>query len=196
MIRCDCEQFGHFWLPMVIVGGLVILTSWIGQVSYHPVAVSNGALNHDPDYFVDDLDGVAYDEAGVPRYHLTAVKLLHYLDDDTTTLDAPRFVRDGPGVPRVDVQAKRGKVSPDGKIVYLYDDVYLKQQAMTAEGLPIEMRTDYLKVLTDDERMSSDHPVVVTQGASRMNGHAMQADGKARTFVMEGRVKGIYETKH
>jgi len=192
MIRCDCEQFQHFWLPLVIVGGLVVLTAWIGQVADHSIVVQAVKPGHDPDYFVDGLKAVAYDDAGVPRYHLTAVRLQHYMDDDTTTLESPLFVRDGPDVARVEAVAKRGKVSPDGKIVYLYDDVNMHQQAR-AGGLPIEMRTDYLKVLTDEDRMSSNRPVVVTQGGSRLSGNAMQADGKARTFRMEGRVKGIYE---
>lgn len=190
------QSIHHYWLPLAIVGGLVLLTTWLGQISRGlPVPSAAGKPGHVPDYFVDDLKAVGYDVAGVPRYHMTAKKMVHFLDDDTTQLESPAFLRDGPGVPKVDARSKRGQVSPKGEIVYLIDDVNVTQTGMD-NPLPIEMQTQYLKIWPNEDRIASDRPVVVRQGASVIHGNAMQADGKARTFDMESGVKGLYEQHH
>jgi lipopolysaccharide export system protein LptC len=131
---------------------------------------------------------------GVPRYHLDVKRMLHFMDDDTTMLEAPRFVRDGPDVPWVEASAERGKVSSKGEIVYLIDNVHMRQESRTG-GLPIEVSTQYLEVMPNEDRVATDRPVVVRQGTSRLSGNAMQADGRARTFGMDGRVKGYYENR-
>lgn len=186
----------HYWFPLVIVGGLVVLTAWMGQLAdRHPVAADTAALGHNPDYFVDNLRATAYDVAGVPRYHLTASKMVHYMDDDMTSLENPVFLRDGPGVPQVQAESRHGKVSPDGKIVYLIDDVHVTQDSLSG-GPPIEFTTQYLKVLPDADQLSTDRPVVLRQGTSVVTGNTMAADGKERTLQLSGRVKGLYESHH
>lgn len=186
----------HYWFPLLIVGGLVVLTAWLGQLAdRHPVQTRSVSVGHDPDYFVDDLRATAYDAAGVPRYHLTASKMVHYMDDNTTSLESPIFLRDGPGVPRVQAVSDHGKVSPDGKIVYLIDDVRVTQDSLSG-GMPVTLTTQYLKVLPDADQLSTDRPVVLKQGASVVTGNSMAADGKERTLELSGRVKGLYETHH
>lgn len=186
----------HYWFPLLIVGGLVVLTAWLGQLADRRPATANTAvLGHNPDYFVDNLRATAYDVAGVPRYHLTASKMVHYMDDNTTSLENPVFLRDGPGVPRVQAVSDHGKVSPDGKIVYLIDDVRVTQDSLSG-GLPIDLTTQYLKVVPDADQLSTDRPVVLRQGTSVVTGNTMAADGKERTLQLSGRVKGLYETHH
>jgi lipopolysaccharide export system protein LptC len=186
----------HYWFPLLIVGGLVVLTAWLGQLAdRRPATANTAALGHNPDYFVDDLRATAYDVAGVPRYHLTASKMVHYMDDDTTNLESPVFLRDGPGVPRIQAESSHGKVSPDGKIVYLIDDVHVTQDSLSG-GLPIDLTTQYLKVVPDADQLSTDRPVVLRQGTSVVTGNAMAADGKERTLELSGRVKGLYESHH
>jgi lipopolysaccharide export system protein LptC len=153
------------------------------------------APGHNPDYFVDDLHATAYDMAGTPRYHLTASKVVHYMDNDRTALESPVFLRDGPGVPRVTAQSRHGLISPKGEIVYLYDEVRMSEDGM-AGGQPIEMTTEYLKIMPNDDRLSTEKPVILHQGSSVLTGNAMAADGKARTLQLTGRVKGIYEIRH
>lgn len=194
MIRHDWSQFQHFWLPLVIVGGLVLLTTWLGQVSDHPLQIGGGKVGHDPDYFVDDMKAVAYDAAGVPRYHLTVKHMQHFMDDDTTTLEAPNFLRDGPGVPRMEAHSDRGTISPNGDIIYLFNDVRMRQDSLSGD-LPIEVSANYLKVMPNQDRVSSNRPVTITQGSSKLSADALKADGKARTFEMDGRVKGVYEVQ-
>jgi lipopolysaccharide export system protein LptC len=184
----------HYWLPLAILGGLVLLTAWLGQLAEQRPVQGNVAPGHNPDYFVDDLHATAYDIDGTPRYHLSASKMVHYMDDDTTTLQSPTFLRDGPGVSRVSARSSRGLVSADGEIVYLFGGVHMTEDN-AAGGAPIELATQFLKVMPNADRLSTDKPVTLTQGTSVLTANSMSADGKKRTMDLRGQVKGIYETQ-
>jgi len=129
----------------------------------------------------------------VPRYHLSASKMVHYIDDNTTTLESPTFVRDGPGVARVAARSSHGEVSADGEIVYLLGSVHVAEDGLGGQ-LPIELTTQYLKILPNEDRLSTDRPVTLRQGDSMVTANSMMANGKERTMQLNGRVKGIYET--
>lgn len=181
-----------FWFPLAIVGGLVILTAWLGQLAEAPQVSGDGAIGHDPDYFVEDFDATAFDASGAPRYRLNAVRMTHYMDDDTAELEAPRFVREGLGMARVVVRSLRGLVSPEGESVYFLGDVRMLQERLDG-GSPMELTTEYLRVIPDLNLIRTEKPVRLKDGHGELRGGAMVADGKRRTLVMTGRVKGVYE---
>lgn len=195
MIGSHWQQVQHYWLPLVIVGALVLLTTWLGQLAEKQPMQASVAPGHNPDYFADDLHATAYDVAGTPRYHLTASKMVHYMDNDTTTLESPVFLRDGPGVPRVTARSSHGLVSANGETVTLLDGVQVIQESQS-DGAPLVLTTEYLKILPNTDRLSTDKPVILHQASSVVTGNSMAADGKARTLQLSGRVKGIYETHH
>lgn len=185
----------NFWLPLAIVGGLVVLTAWLGQLAQAPTPQGKSGIGHDPDYFVEDFNATAFDLSGQPRYRLSAVRMTHFMDDDTTTLDAPWFVREGAGMARVVVRSLHGLVSSKGDNVYFFGDVRMMQERLVA-GPPLELASEYLWVMPESSRIWTDKPVVLKEGSSRVSGSGMAADGKKRTLELKGRVKGIYENHH
>jgi lipopolysaccharide export system protein LptC len=121
--------------------------------------------------------------------------MVHYMDNDTSTLESPVFLRDGPGVPRMTARSSHGLVSANGETVTLLDEVQVTQDSETGAP-PMELTTEYLKVMPNADRLSTDKPVILQQGSSVLTGNSMAADGKARTLQLSGRVKGIYEIHH
>jgi lipopolysaccharide export system protein LptC len=182
----------HFWLPLAIIGGLVVLTAWIGQLAQAPQARGDEAPGHDPDYFVEDFNATAFAVSGEPRYRLAAVRMTHFMDDDTTELAAPRFVREGTGMATVVVRSLRGLVSPDGKDVHFLGDVRMLQEGQDGRP-PLELSSEYLRVIPDLDQIRTNKPVRLKEAGSELRGDAMVADGKQRTLELTGRVKGIYE---
>lgn len=192
MTGATFQHFRNFWLPLVIIGVLVVLTAWLGQLAQVPQSNGTGKVGHKPDYFVENFNATAFDVSGEPRYRLNAVRMIHYMDDDTTTLDAPWFVREGAGVTRVVVRALRGLVSPDGENVDFIGGVRMMQER-AAGRTPMELTTEHLRVVPDRDLISTDRPVVLKEGGSEVRGQAMVADGRQRTLELQGRVKGVYE---
>lgn len=195
MTGAGLQHARNFWLPLAILAGLVVVTAWIGQLARAPQARDDGVLGHDPDYFVEDFNAVAFDAAGQPRYRLSAVRMTHFPDDDTTELTAPRFVREGTEMARVVVRSLRGLVSPDGENVYFLGDVRMLHERLH-DGAPMELASEYLRVVPDQDLIRTDKPVALTDGRNRLYGAAMVADGQRQTLELKGRVKGIYENHH
>lgn len=181
-------------LPLAVVAALAALTFWLNQVSVEPLPQDDSAFRHDPDLIVENFVATAFDRHGYPRYALAAVKMTHYMDDDTTVLEAPRFEQHSPMVPIVRATAKRGFVSSQGDHVHLLDQVRLTREP--TPGVPeLVMTTEYLHITPEAELMRTDKPVEVHQGASWVTADSLYADGKARTLELKGQVRGMYEIK-
>lgn len=191
MIGSGTQHSRSYWLPLVILAGLVLATGWLGQLARAPQTRGEAGMGHDPDYFVEDFSAMAYDAGGLPRYRLNAVRMTHYMDDDTTELIAPRFVREGGAMARVVVRSLRGLVSPDGESVYFLGDVRMLHER-PADGAPMELSSEYLRVIPDRDLIRTDKPVRLSDGGNVLQGAAMVADGREGTLELKGRVKGIY----
>lgn len=181
-----------FWLPLVVLTGLVFLSAWIGQLARGPRVQGDGAFGHYPDYFVEDFNALAFDVSGEPRYRLSAVNMTHFADDDTTELKAPRFVRSGSNMARVVIRSQRGLVSSDGENVYFLGDVRLLHERLQ-DGAPMELTTEYLRVIPELDQIRTDKPVRLLEGPNRLYGDTLLLDGNQRTVLLKGHVKGIYE---
>lgn len=189
------RQSHYFWLPLAVAGGLALLTAWLGQLAQAPLGRDGSVFGHDPDYFVEDFRATAFDVGGVPRYRLTADRMVHYMDDDSTALEEPRFGREGPKVSRVQVRSKRGLVSADGENVYFLGNVRMEQDG-ARDRPPLELTTEYLRVIPDHDIIRTDKPVTLREGKSLLTASGMVADGGKRSLVFAGRVKGVYESRH
>jgi len=82
--------------------------------------------------------------------------------------------------------------SPDGKDVYFLGDVRMMQERPSGRP-PLELTTEYLRVIPDIDQIRTDKPVLLKEAGSELRGDTMVADGEQRTLELKGRVKGIYE---
>lgn len=182
-----------YWLPLFIAGLLAALTFWLARLAQTAAPVDMGGFGHDPDYIIERFSATAFDAQGEQRYLLAAERMTHYMDDDTTALEQPRFAIQEGGHPRWRADAVRGVVSANGENVHLLDDVRV-QQAAAAQ--PVVLTTQYLWVIPEAEMLRTDKPVTLRQGASVVTAQGMELDGRQRTLILAGRVKGTYESRH
>lgn len=178
------------WLPLFLAAALAGLTWWLNHATTIADKQDHGGFSHTPDYFLDNFRATAFDANGQTLHVLRARHMVHYMDDDTTSLTEPRYEHHGATGPEVRVQARRGVVSGNGDHVHFLDDVRLIREADGGEAL--ELRTSYLHVTPDAQQMQTHKPLVVQMGTSTLNASAMRADGKQRSMVFAGRVKGTY----
>lgn len=181
-------------LPLSIILVLLVLTHWLGRLAELPVQEDMRGFGHDPDYTVEHFQAVAFDASGQPRYRLSADKMVHYMDDDTTTLDQPRFVREADTRPRITARSSRGLISPNGQDVYFLGSVVIEQEAASRQEAAT-LTTEFLHVVPDANLMRTDKPVVMHQGSSVVTAGGMKADGNRHTLELVGGVRGLYE-KH
>ncbi len=91
---------------------------WLSQRVTKPQPVAKTGLRHEPDYVIGDFTSWAYDERGQRRYRLSAVRLAHYPDDDTSRLDSPYLIQFGNGAP-VHTRADHGVLSDNNSRILM-----------------------------------------------------------------------------
>ena len=176
-------------LPLLLLTLLVALTFWLDQASHVDDPRNDGKGRHDPDFVVDSFTVRRYDAEGHLQHLLTARKMLHYTDDDSTEVSGPALSYFGSGR-RTDIAAPRAWLGPEGKELRLLDDVHVVQQATATEPATLLTTTELL-VYPDDELARSDKPVTIAQGSSVITGSGLEADNKLQLFKLLGRAHAV-----
>jgi len=179
-------------LPLILVGMLVAFTFWLDRLA-QPVALGTaGASRHDPDYMVDGFSAIRMNESGAASYTLSAAKMVHYPDDDTTLLTAPRFVSLGSAKAPVTITASQAVVSTNGEHVYFQDDVRVTRAAF-GDSSELMMRTAFLHVIPDDSLARTDRTVTITDAAATVTAVGLELNSETRVIKLLSNVRGTYD---
>lgn len=142
-----------------------------------------------PDFIVDNVVLTQFDERGQASYKLLAERLSYFNENDDIELSSPHLVTLQPGEPQLQASSKRARVTNAGEKVLMQGDVLLRREA--AAGRPaLAVRTERMTVVPDVEQFSSDVPVVIDQGASRLEGATMDYDNLKRRLTLSGGLRG------
>jgi lipopolysaccharide export system protein LptC len=178
-------------LPIMLMLFLGALTLWLRITMEAPAKIGNGHDRHDPDAIIDNFTVTRLDERGAAQYTLTASRMLHFADDDSTELAAPQVVKLGEG-PTVTITAERGTVTRDGAEAFFHGNV-LVVRAATTEREELRVSTDYLHVLAEKNIARTDRAVTITEGRSVLSGVGMEFDENARRFALFSQVRGRFD---
>ncbi len=179
--------------PVTLMLALALLTFYLERTVHEEP--SNPALRrHDPDYVVTNFSSTTYDRDGAPLTMLSAAKMLHYPDDDTTELLAPRVVQTKPDEPRVSVSAERGALSGNGEEVFLYDNVVMLRDA-AGDRPPARLTTSFLHLLRDRSLARTDREVTIVEDRRSLSGRGMEYNNDTRQFYLYADVHGRFESR-
>ena len=174
--------------PLLLVGVLAALTFWLQRVSEGPAGDRSGRHRHDPDFIIDNFSLRTFGATGKLQHTLKATRMMHYPDDDTTTVTAPHVLFHA--TPPTQLSAEEALVSKDATQVRLLRNVRLHRGGHDG-GLPLEAVTARLDVLPELETASTDTPVTITQGRSVVTGSGLTADNKTQQTSLFGPVRGV-----
>jgi lipopolysaccharide export system protein LptC len=146
---------------------------------------------HDPDYLVTNFTTTTYNREGDAETVMSAARMVHYPDDDTTELFAPRVVQAKPQQPRYSVRAERGQLSRDGDEIFLYGDVLLVRDAL-AEQPEARMTTEFLHILRDRSLVRTDRQVKIVEGGRSLSGRGMEYNNESRELVLRSEVQARF----
>ena len=130
-----------------------------------------------------------YNREGAAETMLSAAKMVHYPDDDTTELVAPRVVQTQARRAAITVRADRGQLSRDGDEIFLYDNVVLVREAGAGPGAA-RMTTEFLHVVRDRSLVRTDREVKIVEGSRVAAGprHGVQ-QRDAASFTLHAEVR-------
>jgi lipopolysaccharide export system protein LptC len=172
--------------PLGLMLALALLTFYLERTVREDDAPA-ALRRHDPDYFVTNFTTTTYSGDGSVETVMSAERMVHYPDDDTTELFAPRVVQAKPHQPRFSVRAERGQLSRDGDEIFLYGGVLLVRDA-SAEGPEARMTTEFLHVLRERSLVRTDREVKIVEGGRSLQGRGMEYNNDTRELVLRADV--------
>ena len=180
------------WFPVVLLAAVAATTVWLDQQVQPPERSRDGKARHDPDYVVENLAATRFGPDGLPRYSLSARHMVHYPDDDTTHLQAPKLVNFSGANATVTVTSKTAMVSSNGENAYLKDDVRLVRAAYAGQS-ELTMQTSYLHVIPDADIAKTDQPVRVSDARIVITAVGLEFNNQTRILKLLSNVRGRYE---
>jgi lipopolysaccharide export system protein LptC len=177
--------------PLGVMLALALLTFYLER-TVRDEDLPAAPRRHDPDYFVVNFTTTTYTGEGAVESVMSAARMVHYPDDDTTELFDPRMLHSKPNEPRFSVRAERGQLSRDGDEVFLYGDVLLVREA--AAGRPeARMSTEFLHVLRDRSLVRTDRPVTIVEGGLSLAGRGMEYNNASRELLLRNEVVARFD---
>ncbi len=179
--------------PLLLMLALALLTLWLERAARieqgHP-----SLRRHDPDYIVQNFRIVSYGATGASESMLSARKMVHYPDDDSTELLAPRALQTKVGEAPMTLTAERGALSQDGEDTFLYDNVLLVRSAIPK--LPeMRMQTSFLHIVRARSLVRTDKEIAIHEDGRYLTGRGMEYDNAARLLQIRGSVRGRFEKR-
>ena len=180
--------------PLLLMLALALLTFWLEQAVREEEGVHPALRRHDPDYVVENMSLIRFDAQGATESTLAAAKMIHYPDDDSTELVAPRVVQTKPNEPRMTVTAERGTLSQDGEEVFLYGNVLLVREK-GAQHSESRMSTSFLHVVRSRSLVRTDREVEIREEDRVLSGRGMEYHNDSRQLFLRERVRGRFDPK-
>ena len=175
-------------LPLLLLGATYWLSQQVHTLPHEP----DGSKRHDPDFIVSNLVATTLNEQGTPHFILSAQKMLHYPDNDSTHLVDLRLSSFYPYQPPVYTSARQGEISSRGNEVFLRDEVKLVRAADATQS-EMTLTTTYLHAVPDLGQMDSDRPVTMTDAHNAIHAVGMKFDNKARVIKLLAQVRSQHE---
>ena len=181
------------WLPLLPLLGLLYASYWL-SLQVQPLPSLSKEVRHDVDFTIEHLSSTSLDEQGMPRSTLSAEKMWHFSDDDTTHLQMPNFVSAKVNQPPVNITAKLGTLSSNNEDVFMHDDVVItRTDPKTLNEMRFE--TDYLHISPNKDMAETDHPVLMYDGKNIVSAVGLLFDNQARTVRLLSQVRAKHEPK-
>lgn len=178
--------------PLALLAALAALTLWLDQTVQPSTTPRDGSARHDPDYIVEDLSAVRLGIDGAPRHRIEAKRMLHYPDDDTTHLEAPRFLSYPTGKqPEITIVSDTALLSREGGTVDFNGNVRTVR-APSDKQSELVLTTEHLRVIPDDHIAYTDAAVNIEDANTKLTAVGLELDDQAKTLKLKSRVRGTY----
>jgi lipopolysaccharide export system protein LptC len=177
--------------PLVLVLALALLTFWLER-TVRDEEVHPSQRRHDPDYLVEQFVVTKFNAAGALESTVSAAKMVHYPDDDSTELVAPRVVQAKANEARMTLSADRGAISHNGEELFLFGNALLVRDAGGGRS-EARMQSSFLHVIGARSLVRTDREVQVFESGRTLSGRGMEYHNETWQLFLRDRVRARFE---
>lgn len=178
------------WLPVGLILLLAALTFWLTRtVDVQPRKPDKA--RHDPDIIVENFTARQLGPDGNERYTLSAQKMLHFPDDDSTVLREVKFLAQEQEGPPLTVRSTEARLTSKADEVFFLGQVRLTREPFAERGR-LTADTTWFHVIPDAGIGRTDRPVTMREGDSNvLNAQGLEINNKTRLATLT-KVKATY----
>lgn len=156
-------------------------------------------VSQDPDYFMRSFSVRTYAADGSLKSEIRGSELRHYPATNTVEVDNAQ-VRAVDETGRVTTARARRLLTNDEQSLYtLSGDVWVIQEAHTlpsGQRAPrLEFRGQTITVLVEEDRLTSDQPVVMMRDRDQIEADRLDYDNRVRRADLTGRVRATLASR-
>lgn len=167
-------------VAVILLTALVIGTWWAADYAQRAVPIDPPRrITHEPDHWARQFVLVRGDEQGMAINRLEGDYLEHFPDTDSYEVQRARAVGQRPGSPLTTASSDRAVMDQDGARVVMTGNAHVHRRA-DAENRALDVKSEVLTLLPDEDVVYTDQPALVVHGNSTMNGTGMRYDNKTR----------------
>ncbi|MGD9945755.1 MAG: LPS export ABC transporter periplasmic protein LptC [Burkholderiaceae bacterium] len=182
-------------LSLLLLLALAGATYYLAEIAMRQTGPGvERVLGHEPDYFVEGLVFTRINQRGDPVFRISAERMLHYADDDSTAYTKPVAVSLDPSKPRLTLRADEGSSDAGGNETHLHGNVIMERAATPSEPAMVAT-TEQLVLHSDTEIAVTDLPVRVVQGESVLTGVGMEFNNAARSLRVDSQVRITWQPR-
>ena len=184
------------YMPMLLMGVLALSTYWlIRNTAPTAVAPASAPVSREVDYFMRNFSVKNFDETGRLKSDISGREGRHFPDTDILEIDDARIRSLTPGGRVTTATGRRAYSNGDGSEVQLVGNALVVREAgvePSGKVLPrLEFRGEFLHAFLNEERVTSNKPVVLTRGPDQFTGDEFAYNNLDQIVNLKGRVRGV-----
>lgn len=180
------------YLPVLLMAMLAMGTWWLVRNAPKPLQSHvEKVVSQEPDYVMENFAVHQFDRTGRLQSVMTGQEARHMPQTDTMEVDAVRTRSIAPNGMVTTSSGNRGISNSDSSEVQLVGNAEVVRQFPGQPQQTSRYTGEFLHAWTNEERMESHLPVVLTRGNNQFSGDSMKYDNLSQIVQLNGRVKGI-----
>lgn len=200
--RSVWQRVAHLWdrlsiyMPLLLMAVLALGTYWLAR--NNPGLGTPGVatvITREIDYFMQKFSVRTFDENGRLKSEVFGDQGRHFPDTDILEIDQARIRSLRPDGSVTVATGKRAYANGDGSEVQLLGNALVVREAgrdASGNDYPrLEFRGEFLHAFLNEERVTSNKPVVLTRGLDQFTGNEFDYDNLGQVANLKGRVRGV-----
>ena len=182
------------FMPVILVLLLVLATTWLVRSMPAAEEPRPAPPPNEPDYYMKEFSLRNFNPQGILQTEIQGAFGDHLPGNDTIrTQQLQSYSLDASGVV-TRATADRSVSDSKGKDIELFDNVRVVRTDPRPDKngqprVPTVLESDYLHVINQQEHISTDRPVRITQGKEVINGSGLEYTADNKVLRVDGRVR-------
>jgi lipopolysaccharide export system protein LptC len=180
------------YLPLLLMVLLALGTWWLVKNSPLPQAPTAARpTTGEPDYTLRGFGVQRFGADGRLEVTLEGRLLHHYPDSDRIQIEEVRLVSNSPDAPPTTASARSARSNGKGTDVELLGGAQLRSR--TSDGQALEMDSEYLRLQTSLQRVSTDRPVVLRVGAQTIRAGGLVWNESTKSLELKPPIRAVLQ---